>query len=362
MALNLAGLMAPLAAPPRPEEEFERALYMPRQQELAQQLGQAKLGALQQQTEQSAAMAPLQQQMEQQKLAQAQTMGPLQQQLIQQQVEQARAMDPLQQQLIQQQTALARTKSLFTPDQALNQALEMQRLKNSALFKTAQLKNIADSPFEKARAARLDKVLGTVNNNANEAMEAEMPLYHKLLGAIQAVPLGTGPLRQHIMWSTPQGQYLQALLNQNQGAYIKQFHLGRMTQYEFNLLRQARGGSATFRPALLKLVKDQIEKAKLDIAKQHMYNTYVAGGGRNPDEIAGHWSKQNPNLAKQIEVEVGESIEGPKQPISPAAAPVTGPIMPKDQWIAAIKRNPKAAQYTDAQLSAYYDANYGGRK
>jgi hypothetical protein len=357
MAINLSGLMAPLAAPPSPEVEFERTFYLPRQQELAQQLGQAKVAGLQQQMQQAAAMAPLQQQMEQQKLAQAQAMGPLQQAAAQQQMEQARAMGPLQQQLIQQQAALARTKSLFTPEQALNQALQAQQLKNQALLKAAQLKNQADSPFEKARAARMDKNLGTVNERAGEALEISLPLFNKILKAADAVPLGTGPLAGRVLWASPEGQYLKGLIVQNQANFIKTIKLGRMSQIEFNLLRKARGEETTFTSALKKLVKDQIEKAKLDIAKQHMYNTYISGGGRNPDEIAMHWSKQAPTITKQLELKLAE-------PTAPSPPPPTS--MPKDIWIKLAmenaKKNPKYAGTTETQLSAYYDAHYGGRQ
>jgi hypothetical protein len=61
MALDLSGLMAPLAAPPTAAAEFTRTFYQPQQQALAQQLGQAQVGTLQQKL----AEAPLEEQLKQ---------------------------------------------------------------------------------------------------------------------------------------------------------------------------------------------------------------------------------------------------------------------------------------------------------
>jgi len=145
--------------------------------------------------------------------------------------------------------------------------------------------------FQTADTKQLLTDMNNINNTAADVKENDIPLYTQLKAAVAHVPTGTGPLQGQILWATPEGQYLKSLLVRAQGNYIKNFHLGRMTQREFDLLRSAVGGGTTYSSALQKIFDRQLSQDKQALIKQHYYNQYINQGGRSSTEAANKWLK-----------------------------------------------------------------------
>lgn len=177
---------------------------------------------------------------------------------------------------------------LPTPQvRTLYDVLNQKRLQNLA---TAQVQaRAAQDPFQTADTQQLVKDVNTVNQSAADVKENDIPLYNQLKAALIHVPTGTGPLRGRILWTTPQGQYFKSLLTRAQGNYIKNFHLGRMTQREFDLLRSAVGGGTLYSSALQKIFDRQLEQDNQALFKQHFYNEYLNQGGRSSTEASNKW-------------------------------------------------------------------------
>lgn len=183
------------------------------------------------------------------------------------------------------------------PAAELQTALAVQNLKNQGQMEIAKIRNIADSPTEKAQAERLNKNMAAINETATEASEHTIPLYNRLQEALKQVPNGTGPLAGKLVWTTPEGQYFRSLLNQAQGDFVKQFHFGRMTQLEFNLLRQAVGGENINESALRKLFNNKLGEANKAIDKFHFFHSKLQGGAKDPDQITEDWMKASKKRA-----------------------------------------------------------------
>jgi len=145
--------------------------------------------------------------------------------------------------------------------------------------------------FQTADTAHLLEDMNKINQKAADTKEEDIPLFNQLKAAVENVPLGTGPIRGQILWATPQGQYLKSLLTRAQGKYIKNFHLGRMTQREFDLLRSAVGGGTTYSSGLKAIFNRQLAQSNQDLAKQQFYNQYINQGGRSSLEAANKWLK-----------------------------------------------------------------------
>lgn len=141
--------------------------------------------------------------------------------------------------------------------------------------------------FEKGQLTNLNKTLKEVTDSAANAAEKEKPLYRDLIKAVDEVPSVFGT---HLMdWASPAGQRFQALLARAQGEFLKTFHLGRMTQLEFNILGKAVGGKRMYTWELKNLFERQMRQLNQDINKAKFYHDYVGKGGRSAEDAAYKW-------------------------------------------------------------------------
>lgn len=155
-----------------------------------------------------------------------------------------------------------------------------------------------DDPFAKAQATALNGEWKNVSASATTAVQTELPLYKSLFEDMQKTNL-TNPATGGFLWTTPQGQVLQADLTRAQGEFIKSFHLGRMTQLEFNFLKNAIGTSKMYPSALRKLFTKVMTKDYVAKAKSEFYHNYISKGGRKIDEVDESWIKALPGVQKQ---------------------------------------------------------------
>ena len=186
------------------------------------------------------------------------------------------------------QTARAQLPLIQAQTEAA-QALQSLRGAQTELAQKEAAQLATTTPFSQADQQQLQKDLVTINTNAVDVKENDIPLYTQLKAALAHVPLGTGILRGQVLWATPQGQYLQALLRRAQGNYIKNFHLGRMTQREFDILRQAVGGGTTKTATLNALIDRQLNQDQTVLNKQAFYYHYIKQNGRSANEVANRW-------------------------------------------------------------------------
>ncbi len=174
--------------------------------------------------------------------------------------------------------ALRKAQASAIPSQvALRKAQAQQALSNA-------------NPLEKDRLNQLAGDMKNVTSQANEAMTNTLPMYNNLIDDLNNTEL-TGPAG-NIAWSTPAGQKFSADLTKAQGEFIKQFHLGRMSQVEFNLLKGAVGKPTMYKSVLQQLFQNQINKANQSINKLQFYHNYIGQGGRDPQEVQLNWGKQ----------------------------------------------------------------------
>jgi len=191
--------------------------------------------------------------------------------------------------LTQAQTKDFLTKSQFTPAANLAIQQSVQNQKNQQAYALAQAKAKSDDPLARARIIRLDKDMGTVNETASEAAEVGLPLLNQADAALASFK--TRPGAGLVAWATPEGQLLKSKIMALKLQVIKTVHIGRMTQLEFNKIGDI-VGSLNYDPEVLKKIfGDLREKLNTAVNKQHYYSSYVAKGGRNPDELASNWLK-----------------------------------------------------------------------
>jgi hypothetical protein len=144
------------------------------------------------------------------------------------------------------------------------------------------------NPFLKQQQTDFAKYTNQLSDDAQTEGDHVLPLYQKLKAQIKKVP--TNPVSGKILWATPEGQRLNQLLVLAQGDAIKQFHLGRMTQYEFNIIRQGVGKGTMYNSTLNKVFDDRLDKANETIRKNKFAKDYVKAGGRSPLDFADKWA------------------------------------------------------------------------
>lgn len=172
--------------------------------------------------------------------------------------------------------------------------LHLQQLKNTGALEVAQARIAGRAPkegaFQQAQAKQLSGDVATINTAADEAQTKAKPLWQEVGGLIDKVV--TGPGIGKIDWRSSDAQRLLQLITQAQGEYVKTFHLGRMTQYEFKLLQRAVGTPTMYRSVLKKIVNDHLRQAQEAISHQKYANDYIKKGGRNPIELSSSWVKE----------------------------------------------------------------------
>lgn len=167
--------------------------------------------------------------------------------------------------------------------------------------------NDAKDPFLQAQATGLSKEWEDISSNAQQATEHELPLYNTLLDGLHQTNL-VGPAG-YVNWTTPAGQRLRANMTRAQGEFIKSFHLGRMTQLEFNFLKNAIGKQTMYPSALRALFKNVMAKDIEAQQKAKVYHDYLAGGGRTEFEADANWAKQQPEIAKNAMQQANDMVE-----------------------------------------------------
>lgn len=141
--------------------------------------------------------------------------------------------------------------------------------------------------FEKGQLTQLNKDLADIHGSALHAAEHEKPLYQQLFDLVDELP--SVPFRGTINWGTPSGQKFQALLAKAKGDLVKTFHLGRMTQREFDVLTAALGRERSYKSTLKDLFRNQLKEANQKIEHAKFYHDYVSKGGRSSEEAAFKW-------------------------------------------------------------------------
>jgi len=164
-----------------------------------------------------------------------------------------------------------------------------------------------NDPFLKAQAQDLSKKYNDVSTDAQQATEKELPLYKTLLDDLHDTKL-VNPLSGAISWTTPSGQKFRADLVRAQGEFIKTFHLGRMTQREFNMIKNAIGTSTMWPSSLRKLFGGVISKDYLAQDKFNHYSDYVAGGGRKLFEADKQWEDKLPDSLKSSQQQSADTV------------------------------------------------------
>ncbi len=191
----------------------------------------------------------------------------------------------------QSNVATEQEKAAVKPD--IDQQKDLNKEATSVL--ASVVNRAQDDPFLKAQATQLSSEWNNINADAAQAREHEIPLYKTLLNDINQTNL-VGPITGHINWASPAGQKLRADLTRAQGEFIKTFHLGRMTQIEFNFLKNAVGTANMYPSALRKIFADVLGKDNQSIAKANFYHNYITKGGRRSDEVDSQWIKAQPNI------------------------------------------------------------------
>lgn len=207
-----------------------------------------------------------------------------------QQAAQIPALLPFKEQLLKAQMQQAATRGLFTPEQAAQQALDVQRLKNEATIAAAKIKDKATDPFAKSQATQLSIQLKGVTANAIEASDKVLPTYKTALDALNNYNL-TGPGGTTIAWATPAGQRLKIAISKIQLMIFKGVKNIR-TQKEFNKIMETGGGMHVYGSVLRKLFNEAIKRANNDVRKLKYYHKYTTGGGRDPGQVEINWEKQ----------------------------------------------------------------------
>lgn len=237
-----------------------------------------------------------------------------------------------------QQAYIAQTK---------NSKYFLQQMKSATTLQAAQIKAAGmqagkETEFQKKDQDLLAKDMGTISQNANSALNHVIPITNRALDALNKTSL-TGPLGA-INWSTPAGQELQRQLSNLQLDKVKDFHLGRMTQYEFNLIMKAVAGKKMYKSELQKALNDLASDSNTQIKQHQFYTNYIKQGGRSGSEASQGWIQQ----------QLPSTYSGTAQSLISKKSSMT-----KDQWIpAALKLNPGMSI---DQVTQEWNKRYGGQ-
>jgi hypothetical protein len=230
---------------------------------------------------------------------------------------------PTQHNLNLARTDAAKTRAAFTPEKQLQSQLAVQQLRNQGQMDMAKMRIKAqktNDPFAISQAQQLTKDMTQVNDDAAHAADVQIPVYSHLLTLLHQVPINPGPLGGHLMWTSRKGQEFLAYLTRAQGGYIKGFHLGRMTQLEFNFLKGALGKKTTYPETLHNLFMEQLAEEQKHIAKQEYYFNYIKGGGRQAEEAAADWTKKTEGQREIFEKRKYDDWLGRAKKINPAVS------------------------------------------
>lgn len=183
---------------------------------------------------------------------------------------------------------------------------EQKYINTNATNILKELNDGAEDPFLKAQGSALSVQWKNISSDATQATEKELPLYKTLLDNIHNTNL-VGPAG-FINWTTPAGQELRANMVRAQGEFIKSFHLGRMTQLEFNFLKNAIGKQTMYPSALRSLFKGVITKDIEAQQKAKTYYDYMAAGGRTQFEADANWTKKQPDIVKNASIQAKDIV------------------------------------------------------
>lgn len=185
------------------------------------------------------------------------------------------------------------TQQLKDTDQ-FHREMAVQALKNQGVRQAAQAKAAMKAPseiaFQKEQGKQLVKDNATINTASNEAQTKAIPLWTEINKQLNKVI--TGPGIGHVNWRSADAQRLNQLIMQAQGLKIKSFHLGRMTQYEFNIIRKMVGTPTMYKKVLKKVVQKHLRDAQEAIEQQKFTAGYIKQGGRSPIEMSNQWVKE----------------------------------------------------------------------
>jgi len=202
--------------------------------------------------------------------------------------------------------------TVTTPEQQKAAQPEIKQQQNMNQEATNVLNSVVmkanKDPFSQGQATQLNSEWKNINSSATIAAQTELPLYKSLVHDLQATNLAN-PVTGHILWTTPAGQKLQADLTRAQGEFIKSFHLGRMTQLEFNFLKNAIGKATTYPSALRKLFTGVMGKDHQALLKAKFYHKYITGGGRKSTEVDESWLKSLPDIQKDSVTSANNDVE-----------------------------------------------------
>lgn len=212
------------------------------------------------------------------------------------------------------QAELAKTQATTGLAQAQAKGVQAKTALAPLAVEANLLKARGVDPIAHGEALQLVKDSAVTNGNATQAKDTMLPLYKNILTSLAKTPStvglkGSGIVSGLVLWSSAEGQELQAYLKQNQGFFIRQFHLGRMTQYEFKLLKGAVGGANTKTKALKDIIQKQIDSSNRQIKKQSFYHNYMSKGGKSATEAANQWIKTLGDNEVKTESESGEGQE-----------------------------------------------------
>jgi len=152
----------------------------------------------------------------------------------------------------------------------------------------AQLQKEPLSPFEEEQQKAFSKQLGDVNQQA-EISQKTIGKMNTLSSILEKMPLKPGLVSGSFLLTTPEGQEFIAALRDAQLDLIKQVHLGRMTQKEFDYI-QSIIGSKHFFPAALRSIFDKVRaRSQMDIGKQKYASEYLKEGKKDPITFETAW-------------------------------------------------------------------------